>query len=164
MSSMPKIFQQELSEYTYPLSRGSFLRILALAAANGVIIWLLALAFDRMMLTPVFCSSADQASMCVNSAAWSSYIALVLVGIMMVPLLIMFGVKRPLVVVIAATIALWGTNLWTSGLWTTSILWTIAASALVYLAVIWINRIRGNAAAILFVAIFVLLARVVLSL
>ena len=102
--------------------------------------------------------------MCVNSAAWSSYIALVLVGIMMVPLLIMFGVKRPLVVVIAATVALWGTNLWTSGLWTTSILWTIAASTLVYLAVIWINRIRGNAAAILFVAIFVLLARVVLSL
>ena len=82
------------------LSRGTFLRILALAAANGVIIWLLALAFDRMMLTPVFCSSADQASMCVNSAAWSSYIALVLVGIMMVPLLIMFGIKRPLVVVI----------------------------------------------------------------
>ena len=102
--------------------------------------------------------------MCVNSAAWSSYIALVLVGTMMVPLLIMFGVKRPLVVVIAATVALWGTNLWTSGLWTTSILWTIAASTLVYLAVIWINRIRGNAAAILFVAIFVLLARVVLSL
>ena len=162
MSSTPKIFQQELSEYTYPLSRGTFLRILALAAANGVIIWLLALAFDRMMLTPVFCSSADQVSMCVNSAAWSSYIALVLVGIMMVPLLIMFGVKRPLVVVIAATVALWGTNL--CGLWTTSILWTIAASTLVYLAVIWINRIRGNAAAILFVAIFVLLARVVLSL
>lgn len=162
MSLLASIFREEPSEYVYSLSKSAFLRILALAAANGVVVWALAVAFDKLMLTPVFCSEATNIAMCANSTSYSSYIALLVVGILMVPLLIMFGVKRPLVVVVAATVVLWGVTLWANGPWTVSILWTIGVTVLTYLAIIWINRIRGDIAAILLIVLFVILARVVL--
>ena len=57
MKLLSAIFREEISDYTYPFSRRVFLRILAILAASGVAIWLLALAFDKFMITPVFCAS-----------------------------------------------------------------------------------------------------------
>lgn len=164
MKLLSAIFREETSEYTYSFSKMSFLRVLVALVVSGVAIWLLALAFDRFMITPVFCSNTDNISICANSTIIASYVALVLTGILLVPLLAVFGVKRPLLVVVAATISLWGTTLWANGSWILSMLWVLVATVLVYLALIWINRIRGNAAAILFMSLFVILARVVLSL
>lgn len=164
MKLLSAIFREEPSEYTYPFSKQSFLRIFSLLIVSGVVIWLLALAFDKLMIGPVFCSNGDNISICANSTIIASYVALVLAGIMLVPLLAVFGVKRPLLVVIAATISLWGTTLWANGSWLLSLLWVLAATVLVYLALIWLNRIRGNGAAILFMTLFVIVARVVLSL
>ena len=69
---------------------------------------------------------------------------------MLVPVLAVFGIKRPLLVVIAATVSLWGATLWAGGSWILSLLWVVLATVLVYLSLIWLNRIRGNGAAILF--------------
>ena len=154
MKLLSAIFREEISDYTYPFPKQSFLRIFALLIVSGVVVWVLALAFDKLMIGPVFCSNADNVSICANSTTIASYVALVLTGVLLVPLL----------AVVAATISLWGTTLWANGSRILSMLWVLAATMLVYLALIWLNRIRGNAAAILFVAIFVLLARVVLSL
>jgi len=140
------------------------LRILAILVASGVAIWLLALAFDKFMITPVFCANAEHISICANSTIIASYVALVLAGIMLVPVLAVFGIKRPLLVVIAATVSLWGVTLWAGGSWILSLLWVVLATVLVYLSLIWLNRIRGNGAAILFMILFAILARVVLAL
>jgi len=157
MKLLSAIFHEEISDYTYPFSRRVFLRILAILVASGVAIWLLALAFDKFMITPVFCANAEHISICANSTIIASYVALVLVGIMLVPVLAVFGIKRPLLVVIAATVSLWGA-------WILSLLWVVLATVLVYLSLIWLNRIRGNGAAILFMTLFAILARVVLAL
>ena len=165
MKLLSAVFREEISDYTYPFSRRVFLRILAILAASGVAIWLLALAFDKFMITPVFCANAEHISICANSTSIASYVALVLAGIMLVPVLAVFGIKRPLLVVIAATVSLWGATL---------LGWRILdfviamgkflATVLVYLSLIWLNRIRGNGAAILFMTLFAILARVVLAL
>ena len=158
MKLLSAIFREEISDYTYPFSKRVFLRILAILVASGVAIWLLALAFDKFMITPVFCANAEHISICANSTSIASYVALVLAGIMLVPVLAVFGIKRPLLVVIAATVSLAG------GSWILSLLWVVLATVLVYLSLIWLNRIRGNGAAILFMTLFAILARVVLAL
>ena len=66
------------------------------------------LRFDKFMITPVFCANAEHISICANSTSIASYVTLVLAGIMLVPVLAVFGIKRPLLVVIAATVSLWG--------------------------------------------------------
>ena len=111
MKLLSAIFREEISDYMYPFSRRVFLRILAILVASGVAIWLLALAFDKFMITPVFCANAEHISICANSTSIASYVALVLAGIMLVPVLAVFGIKRPLLVVIAATVSLWGVAL-----------------------------------------------------
>jgi len=157
MKLLSAIFREEISDYTYPFSRRVFLRILAILVASGVAIWLLALAFDKFMITPVFCANAEHISICANSTSIASYVALVLAGIMLVPVLAVFGIKRP-------TVSLWGAALWAGGSWILSLLWVVLATVLVYLSLIWLNRIRGNGAAILFMTLFAILARVVLAL
>ena len=162
MSLLGNIFREQSSEYLYPMTKIMFFKVLAAALMSGVAVWLLTLAFDKLMISQIFCGSENNIAMCVNSLRYSSYITLVLVGILLVPVLLMAGVKRPLLVVIAATIALWGVPMWTGGLWLVSLLWTMAAFVAVYAALIWVNRIRGNGAAILLLAIVVVVARFVL--
>lgn len=162
MSVMAKIFKEEISEYTYPMSRGNFFRVLLLAAFSGVAIWLLGWAIDRFMMTPIFCTATPDVAMCANSTALASHIALVLIGMMTLPLLIMLGLKRPLVMVVAVTATMWGLAQWTGGVWWLSLLLTVAAMVVTYAAISWINRIRGDIAAILMITLFVLAARFVL--
>ena len=102
MKLLSAIFREEISDYTYPFPKQSFLRIFALLIVSGAVVWVLALAFDKLMIGPVFCSNTDNVSICANSTTIASYVALVLTGVLLVPLLAVFGVKRPLLVVVAA--------------------------------------------------------------
>lgn len=158
------IFKEEMSRYIFNMTASVFWRVIILGGAAGLFTWLLAVALDRYMLTPIFCGSAEGVAACVNSTVMASNIAAVLIGVMVVPLLAMIHLKRSLLVVIAATVALWGVAAWVAGPWYISLLWTVGAYAAVYVALSWINRLRGDLAAILFMALFVILARVVLSL
>lgn len=158
------IFKEEMSRYVFNMTSSVFWRVVLLSGIAGLFTWLLALALDRYMLTPIFCSSAEGVATCMNSTVMASNIAVVLIGVMTVPLLAMIHMKRSLLVVIAAVISLWGVAAWVAGPWYVSLLWTIAAFIAVYVALSWINRLRGDLAAIVFMAIFVVLARFVLSL
>ena len=102
--------------------------------------------------------------MCTNSAQIGAYVALVLVSVMLVPIVALNRVRRPLLVVLAAVGALWGVGVSTAEAWWLSLIVTTVAFGFVYATAMWLNRIRGNVAAIIFLAIFILLARVVLSL
>lgn len=164
MSVASKIFRENLTDYTYPMARSVFARLVLVAGSAGLIAWLFSLAFDRLMLTPVFCSTQANAAMCANSVNFSAYVGLVLVGVMILPILITLGIKRPLVVVASATAALWGVTAWTGGAWWLSLLLTVATSILSYAAIVWINRIRSNLLAISLIILFVILVRVVLTL
>ena len=165
MGIMARIFKEEPSKYTYYMSGAAFLRVVFMTVLAGAVTWLLAVAFDKWMLTPIFCSgSTANVSICADTTALGAHISAILVGVMTVPLLTLAGVKRPLLVVIAAIASLWGVAGWTGGEWFLSLILTTLIFALVYTALVWLNRIRGNVGAIVFMALFVILTRVVLSL
>lgn len=159
------IFKEEMSRYIFNMTASMFGRILGIAATAGLSVWLVGLALDRYILTPIFCSNPEaSAAICTNSTVVSSNIAALLVAMIIVPILAMVAIKRALVVVVASVVALWGVAAWVAGPWYVSLLWTIGAYIATYAALTWINRLRGDLAALLFIVIFVVLARVILSL
>jgi len=159
-----KVFHEEESDYMFPVTPAVFWRVVSSGMVGGVVTWLIALALDRFILKQIICGPAADPSMCTNSAQIGAYVALVLVSVMLVPIIALNRVRRPLLVVLAAVGALWGVGVSTAEVWWLSLMVTTVAFGFVYATAMWLNRIRGNVAAIIFLAIFVLLARVVLSL
>ena len=157
------IFKEEMSRYIFNMTAGTFVRLLLLGAMLGLFAWSLAIAMDRYMITPFFCGNDASVSVCLNSTVIGGNIATVLMGVMAVPLLAALRTKRALLGALAAVVSLWGIAGWVAGPWYVSLLWTIAVYAAVYVALGWINRLRGNGAAIVFLVLFVLLARLVLA-
>lgn len=158
------VFKEEMSRYIFNMTSGVFGRILLLGAGSGLVTWLLAYAINQYVVMPFFCSNGEAAGICVNSTFVSANIAAVLVGIMVVPILAMISMKRSLLVVIAAIAALWNVAAWVGGEWYISLLLTVLAYMVVFAAVAWINRLRGDLAAIVFLVIFVVLARLAITL
>ena len=156
------IFKEEMSRYIFNMNAGTFVRLLLLGLVVGMFAWALAIAMDRYMISPFFCGNDASISVCLNSTVIGGNIATVLMGIMAVPLLAALRTKRALLVALAAVISLWGIAGWVAGPWYVSLLWTMAVYALVYATLGWLNRLRGNGAAIFFMALFVLLARLVI--
>ena len=161
MSMKTTIFKEEMSRYTFNMTAGTFGRILLLGAIIGLFTWALSIAMDRYVLTPLFCDSETGISVCMNSAVIGANISTVLMGIMAVPMLAALRVKRSLLVAAAAVISLWGVAAWVANPWYVSLLWTMGVYAMVYAALTWINRLRGDAAAILFIILFAIVARTI---
>ena len=166
MTLVSKLFQEQPSTHLFHISAPVFWRICLVGAASGAATWLIAAALDAFVLGHIFCSGgAAGADICTNTVRTSSYLAAVLVGVMMVPIIALHRVRRPLLVVVAATVSLWGViGMWTGGPWVLSFVLAVVASMLVYVALVWLNRIRGNIAALIFLAIFTLLVRLVVGL
>lgn len=163
MNFLQKFFREVPSEHLYAMTVKTFVRLVVVSLSAGVITWLLALAIDRLLLGAVFCGGdAATNSICMNSVSFSSYIATVLTAIMLVPIVAVLRIKRPLLVVAAATIVLWGASIWTNGSWPISLLLNAVIFVLVYVAVSWINRLRHNVAAIIALAMFTVIARLIL--
>lgn len=161
MSLKTTIFKEEMSRYTFNMTAGTFGRILLLGAMVGLFAWALSLAMDRYVLTPLFCNSDSGVSVCMNSAVIGANISTVLMGIMVVPMLAALRVKRSLLVAVAAVVSLWGIAAWVANPWYVSLLWTMGVYAIVYAALAWINRLRGDAAVIVFIILFAILARII---
>ncbi|OYW42974.1 hypothetical protein B7Z28_01130, partial [Candidatus Saccharibacteria bacterium 32-45-3] len=96
------IFKEEMSRYIFNMSASAFARIIAMAAAAGLLTWVIAYALNHYVVVPFFCSDDASVGICLNSTFISANIATLLVGIMTVPVLAMISMKRSLLVVIAA--------------------------------------------------------------
>lgn len=165
MKKRAVIFHDEATDYTYALSRATAMRLLVTSVVAGAAMWLLGVMLDKLLLSQMFCGGATEGVyLCMHSTMIGGYIALVLVSVMLVPMLVIAGIRRPLLVATAAAAALWGVTAWTAGPWVLSLLLTVLAVVAVYMALVWINRIRGNGAALLLMAVLVALARVVIAL
>ena len=163
MKILSTIFKEEISDYLFNMRAAVFGRLLLTAAVAGLLVWLVATGIDRAILEPIVCKDGANQLLCGNSTMMAGHIATVIMAIMLVPVLILFGIKRPLVVVLAATIALWGVNFWQAHTIVAALIASLTYMV-VYASLTWLNRIRGDGAAILLMIVFVILARVVLSL
>lgn len=163
MNFLRKLFLETPSERFYPMTAKMLGHLLAAACIAGVLTWMLSLAIDHVLLGAVFCrDNAVTTYMCINRTTLSGHIAIILSAIILVPVVAILRIKRPLLVVAVATVALWGVSVWTTGNWLVSLLLSTALFVLVFAAVGWINRLKSNVAVIIVLLLFALAARLIL--
>lgn len=138
---------------------------LLVGAAVGFFGWLLMLAISNWVIGPVFCRTDDTASICSNSnmISWAS--AHIIMSIMGLFMLIRANVFRPLLVVLAALVTLWGVGIWFIGaIWWVGLLWGVLLFALAYLLYTWLASTDRFFISLVAIIIVVVLMRLLISL
>jgi ABC-type uncharacterized transport system fused permease/ATPase subunit len=139
----------------------TMIQVILLGVIVGAITWLLTLLIDRFVISAIFCNAQQVAGICGNSTVVAGNVALVLTAIGGLLGLVRLGVYRPLLIVIAASIVLWGLSGWLVGLqWYETLAWTVLLYTVIYAAFSWLVRPRLFLTAIILVLIVVLAARI----
>jgi hypothetical protein len=131
----------------------------------GAIGWLLNLGLQRFFVEPVFCNNTDAFSLCANGGTIAWVIAIVIASAAGLFSLVRAGIFRPLLVVLAAFITLWGVSNWLGPLaWWQAALWQGILFALAYALFAWVSRTeRFPVAFILTIAIIIILRLVAVN-
>ena len=145
--------------------RRSIVSTILAGFAVGAAGWLLNLAIQRFFVEPVFCRNADSFSACANGGTVAWVIAIIIVSAVGLFSLVRTGIFRPLLVVLAAVVTLWGAASWLGPLtWWQATLWQGALFALAYILFAWIARTeRFPVAFIVTILVIIILRLVVLS-
>ena len=146
------------------LSPQTLIQVAVLGAGLGILSWLLTLLVRQIVFVPLFCGDPSN-SLCVGATGGAGVIALLLTMIAGLLGLVRLGVYRPLLVVLAVGVSLWGIAGWTANLfWVESLLWSVLLYLLVYVAFTWLVRPRSFPLTVVLVVIVVILTRVVSAL
>lgn len=144
-------------------SRRLLLSAMGIGAGVGLFGWLLSLLIQNVFIMNVFCHSADDFGVCANGGtiAWS--VAFVVVGVVSVFALVRANVYRPLLVVLAAFVALWGIAPWLAPLaWYWALLWNTILFALAYALFVWLATIERFLYSVIVTVVAVILVRLAL--
>lgn len=140
------------------------IQVALLGAGVGVAVWLLSLIIKQIVLVPLFCGD-PAGSMCVGANDTAGTIGLIIGSFIGLLGLVRLSVYRPLLIVIAAAISLWGvTSLVSELTWFEALGWTILLYAVVYALFAWLVRPRAFAVAVVLILVAVVLARLIPSL
>ena len=135
------------------------LPIALLGAAVGAAMWLLAILVRQVIFVPLFCGDPTN-SMCVGAVDSAGAVATVIAAIIGLMGLVRLSIYRPLLVVLAVAIVLWGLGGWVNSLpWFEALAWAILLYALCYIAFAWLVRPRAFVAAVVLVVLAVIVAR-----
>lgn len=120
----------------------------------------LAAAIQHYVIEPVYCQRVINTTICTNSQSVSGNIASVIVAFLSLILLVRLRVFRPIVIVVASMVLLWGLSSWTAGL---GVVEVIVSSMILYglsfIATSWICRYVKTTPVLIAVAIVVLTSR-----
>ena len=161
---MGRIFTEESSDQYYGLTQRTLLSTVVVGAIAGMVAWGLMLLLDRFVLTPLFCTNDANIAVCAASTQIAANLATILVGALAIPVLLRTGVSRVILVAIASIAALWSVVAWVTEPWYVGLLVSALVYALVYAALAWMCRVRSIVVVAILVIVFVLLARLVVSL
>lgn len=147
-----------------PMTTQQLLRVLAVGALVGLIIWLLATVLEMYVFKNMVCGGT-QSMQCAASLHYAGTSASILGGGVGLFLLARFQIYRALLVVIAATVCLWGvmamlnSSGWQVALPTLLLLFTAA-----YGLFAWIARLRSFVLSLVVIIVLVVVARFLLTL
>lgn len=137
----------------------TMVQVVLLGIIIGAVSWLLTLLIGRFALGGLLCG--DQSPVCESSTVVAGNIALILTAIGGLLGLVRFGIYRPLLVVIAVVIALWGIGGYTYGMeWYEAMAWMTLLSGLAYATFTWLVRPRLFLIAIVLVLVALILTRI----
>ncbi len=148
---------------TEQLGRNSLFNSAIVGLFVGIVGWLLTFAFYEYVVKNVFCRSADTSWICANGQDISWMSAYVIIGMASVYMLVRANVYRPLFVVLAVFVSLWGINVWLSPLsWYISLLWSAVLFSLAYALFAWLASIERFIMSALAIVIMVVAIRLVM--
>ncbi len=136
-------------------------RVVALGALVGLLFWGTSLFLHNSLLSPVLCAEQSK-GVCAESLAVSSGIATIIAAVVGLLGLVRVGAFRPLLVIIAVSVALWGLGVWVHPLaWYEGMSWSILLYGLQLIAFTWLARFRALTPALIIIGLVVLIARII---
>lgn len=134
-----------------------------LGVGLGVLFLVLTVLLDHYVLRQFACSSITVA--CTSATLAAGNIATILVAVAGLFAAIRIQMFRPLVVVIAAALVLWGLGGWVSGLsWGEQLGWSALLYGIAYLLFSWITNFTRTVWVLIVAAAVVIIARVIFTL
>lgn len=145
------------------VARDGFIRMLVFGLGFGILAAMLSVAIANWVIVPLFCNSTDSFSVCANGGNYAAYAVTLLVNGFAAWVLIRYGVFRPLLIVLASTITLWGLHPYIAQLsWFEYGLWTALLYSLSYAFFYLVSHIRNFAITAAIILVVAALARWIL--
>jgi hypothetical protein len=126
--------------------RMEVLRVLIIGLLVGLIVPLLGIAIANGLISPIFCNANQSFSICASGGVVAYHTAGIVVALAVVALFANWSVFRPLPLVMAATIAMWGFKKFVEPLTTNWIEYyalSMLLTGLCYLLFFWLLRLRN---------------------
>ena len=140
-------------------SRNTIFKIAGIGFLAGLLTYALAWLMQHYILKDLICNGDAN---CSDGVMFSGNIASIVISIFAVLLLVKVGSYRPLLIVIAAVVSLWGLSTWLQPLSDVeSAIWYAIAFALTYVTFAWIARIRNVPVMVIATVVVVLLLRII---
>lgn len=148
----------EASQSLIDIRPNTMVQVALLGIVLGAVSWILTAVLDRFVIGALACGGNGPT--CDVSTSIAGNVAIVLTAIGGLLGLVRLGIYRPLLVIIAAAIVLWGISGLTLGMqWYEAMAWTVLFTAIVYTTFVWLVRPRFFLAAIILILIVVLASR-----
>jgi hypothetical protein len=148
----------------YPLDFRSLLVLFIVGALSGALGWLLYLGIANYFVEPVFCRSAETFAICRNGGAIAWVVAEVMVLAAAVAAMAKLAVYRPLLVVLAVFVSLWGLYAWLGSMsWYSGMLWHTVLFAIAFAVFGWMARANSFLIAVLASVVVMIMARLILT-
>ncbi len=145
-----------------PMLRSDFMSVLAIGAVAGLLVWAIGFLFDRFVFDMYFCQNEISAQ-CASAKNYSAVAAGLIVALAALGGLVRVRVYRPLLVLIASFLSLWGLAQLSWGLeWSTGLPVMMLLYALAFGLYTWVARIREFWVSLIIVVLLVVAVRLVL--
>lgn len=150
------------SAMVIPMGIGELMRVMATGAGVGFIASILSYLLGTFVFGAILCQ--DGGTECGNVGQYSMIVSIVIASVAGLIGLMRLRIYRPLLVVIAAMISLWGFHALTAGLaWYWSIIVTTLLFAVAYGLYSWIARLRSIVVTLVAILVLVIISRLMLS-
>ena len=134
--------------------------VLLTGVTIGVLYVGLSALITHFVIDPLYCKATLNSGICVNSELNGGNIVTILSALVALALFIRLRVFRPIVIVVASAVLLWGLSGWTAGLGAVEI---VVSSAILYglsyIMVSWICRYKSTAPVLIAVTLIVIGSR-----
>lgn len=144
------------------VSRRQLVEVVIVGAVVGLLVWVLAGVLDVHVFQRWLCGENGSVSYCSEASNYANATAMIIGALVGLFLLIRAMVYRPLLIVLAVTLALWGLPTLTAPLhWFAGVLAAVLLTAIAYLAFTWLARLQSILLSLVTVVVVVLITRAV---
>lgn len=147
-----------------PMFRSEMMLVVAAGLGVGLAVVALTYLLNEYVFSAVLCRG-DDAQECGNASNYAMTVAMVIASIGGLIALVQARIYRPLLVVLAAAVSLWGLNAITANMqWYWTLIIAMVLFAFTYALFTWVARIRSFVISLVVIVVLVVLARLAYSL